>query len=73
MIQLNLTEEQVKEVLKDYLVRKQQNIPFEKVSAEVKINCDGYYPYCSNCKQEIEGPIKNFCPTCGASFKEGGI
>ena len=34
--------------------------------AEWKINCDGYYPYCSNCKQEPHGrEMSQYCPHCG--------
>lgn len=32
-----------------------------------EINCDGYYPYCSNCKNEPQGrEMTLFCPNCGA-------
>ena len=31
------------------------------------INCDGYYPYCSNCKNEPQGrEMTLYCPNCGA-------
>lgn len=31
------------------------------------INPDGYYPYCSKCKEEPEGrKMTKFCPECGA-------
>ena len=34
------------------------------------INCDGYYPYCSNCKSEPTGGIMtDFCPVCGADMR----
>lgn len=37
---------------------------------EWKINCDGYYPYCSNCGCEPKnGVMSNFCPDCGANMK----
>lgn len=34
-----------------------------------KINRDGYYPYCSKCKEEPEsGVMSDFCPHCGAKM-----
>ena len=28
---------------------------------------DGYYPYCSECKEEPKGgAMTNYCPNCGA-------
>jgi NADH pyrophosphatase NudC (nudix superfamily) len=37
---------------------------------EWRINCDGYYPYCSNCGTEPKnGVMSNFCPECGAYMK----
>lgn len=31
------------------------------------INPDGYYPYCSNCKNEPRsGDMTDYCPSCGA-------
>ena len=31
---------------------------------------DGYYPYCSNCKQEPKGRVmSHFCPNCGADMR----
>lgn len=39
------------------------------IHAKWEINCDGWYPYCSNCKQEPQGRIMtNFCPNCGADM-----
>ncbi len=38
------------------------------------INSDGYYPYCSECKEEPEGDkMTKYCPYCGAKMdkKEG--
>ena len=33
------------------------------------INPDGYYPYCSECKQEPEGRVMSkFCPNCGCKM-----
>lgn len=41
------------------------------VRAEWKINCDGYYPYCSNCGAEPKnGVMSKFCPECGAYMEE---
>jgi len=40
------------------------------IRAKWEINCDGWYPYCSNCKQEPQGRIMtNFCPNCGADME----
>lgn len=37
------------------------------VHAKWEINCDGYFPYCSNCKNEPEnGKMSKYCPECGA-------
>ena len=37
------------------------------------INCDGYYPYCSNCKEEPQGrEMTDFCPNCGCYMREDG-
>lgn len=34
-----------------------------------EINCDGYYPYCSNCKSEPQGrEMTLYCPNCGAKM-----
>lgn len=34
------------------------------------INSDGYYPYCSICKNEPQGRIMtDYCPNCGAKMK----
>lgn len=36
-----------------------------------KINCDGYYPYCSVCGSEPEGREKlERCPSCGAFMED---
>ena len=41
----------------------------EVVHARWEINCDGYYPYCSNCKTEPEnGVMSKRCPECGAKM-----
>ena len=37
--------------------------------AKWEINCDGYYPYCSNCKTEPKnGVMSKRCPECGAKM-----
>lgn len=42
--------------------------------AEWKINCDGYYPYCSRCGTEPEsGKMTKYCANCGAEMKKGGL
>ena len=34
------------------------------------ISCDGWYPYCSCCKQEPPGrEVSYFCPNCGADMR----
>ena len=34
-----------------------------------EINCDGYYPYCSNCKEEPKnGAMSDYCPNCGCKM-----
>ena len=38
------------------------------IFGEWLINSDGYYPYCSNCKESPEGKMTNFCPNCGADM-----
>ena len=35
------------------------------------ISTDGYYPYCSICKNEPQGRIMtDYCPNCGAKMKK---
>jgi hypothetical protein len=46
----------------------QNNKEKEENVAEIKINPDGYYPYCSKCYTEIDGTIGKFCPNCGRRF-----
>ena len=32
---------------------------------------DGYYPYCSECKEEPKGGnMTSYCPNCGATMEE---
>ena len=41
--------------------------------AKWEINCDGYYPYCSNCGQEpSSGKLSPYCPWCGSKMNEEG-
>lgn len=52
------------------------NIPAADVApvvrGEWKINADGYYPYCSVCKQEPPGRCMTaHCPSCGARMDGG--
>lgn len=43
------------------------------INGHWEINCDGWYPYCSNCHHEPKsGEMSNFCPHCGSYMKEGG-
>lgn len=39
----------------------------EVIHAKWLINSNGYYPYCSNCKNEPKnGIMSKYCPICGA-------
>lgn len=50
------------ELLRDYI---EESEPVKHGRWE--INCDGYYPYCSNCKNEPQGrEMTLYCPNCGA-------
>ena len=43
----------------------------EVVHGRWLINSDGYYPYCSECKEEPKSGITtHYCPSCGAEMKE---
>lgn len=43
------------------------------VHSKWEICCDGYYPYCLNCKSEPPGrEMTKFCPNCGAKMDGGG-
>lgn len=49
----------------------ENGVGFQK-EAYWEIDCDGYYPYCSNCRHEPEGrKMTKFCEDCGA--KMGGV
>ena len=42
-------------------------------TAHWDINCDGYYPYCSNCREEPQGgKLSPYCPNCGAEMVTRG-
>ena len=42
----------------------------DKKTAQWLINSDGYYPYCSNCKNEPpSGKMTDYCPCCGKYMK----
>ena len=43
--------------------------PLKHKTAHWDINCDGYYPYFSNCKEEPQGgKLSPYCPNCGAEM-----
>ena len=50
------------------IVDTQPTIEAEPVKrGKWKINSDGYYPYCSECKGEPgSGKMTDYCPNCGA-------
>lgn len=36
-----------------------------------KIDCNGYYPYCPNCRYEpYDGRLTKFCPNCGKDLRK---
>lgn len=38
------------------------------------INSDGYYPYCSECKEEPKsGIMTHYCPFCGAKMEKSDV
>ena len=41
------------------------------IHSKWEICCDGYYPYCLNCKAEPPGrEMTKYCPNCGAKMDE---
>lgn len=53
-----------------YIVNKlTQTDVVEVVHGRWIICSDGYYPYCSECKEEPKhGEMTNYCPNCGAKM-----
>ena len=50
----------------DDIDEKKEPVNTEPELAHWIINTDGYYPYCSNCKEEPQsGIMSRFCPSCG--------
>ncbi len=42
------------------------------VHSKWEICCDGYYPYCLNCRAEPPGrEMTKYCPNCGAKMDGG--
>lgn len=43
------------------------------IHSKWEICCDGYYPYCLNCKAEPPGrEMTKYCPNCGAKMDGRG-
>ena len=41
------------------------------IHSKWEICCDGYYPYCLNCKAEPPGrEMTKYCPNCGAKMNK---
>ena len=48
---------------------KDKELIAELHHGEWKINCDGYYPYCSECGNEpTRNEMTNYCSQCGAKM-----
>ena len=46
----------------------------EVVHGKWLINSDGYYPYCSECKEEPKsGIMTHYCPNCGCKMDKEGL
>ena len=46
------------------------SVPTEQKTGRWLVNSDGYYPYCSLCKNEPQGRIMtDYCPNCGARME----
>lgn len=51
-------------------LKRVPNIQSKQKTGQWLINSDGYYPYCSICKNEPQGRIMtDYCPSCGAYMK----
>lgn len=62
----------VKAVIEEELKRVPSVQPEQK-TGQWLINSDGYYPYCSICKNEPQGRIMtDYCPNCGAKMESEG-
>lgn len=50
----------------DYFPQIIDDEPTIEDTAHWEICCDGYYPYCSECKEEPQGrEMTKYCPNCG--------
>lgn len=53
------------------IIKSLPSVEPKQMTGQWIINSDGYYPYCSICKNETQGRIMtDYCPNCGA--KMGG-
>lgn len=51
-------------------LKRVPNIQSKQKTGQWLINSDGYYPYCSICKNEPQGRIMtDYCPNCGAKME----
>lgn len=57
-----------RDTLLDYIKHMPSVSPKQKIG-EWRINSDGYYPYCSECKEEPKNrEMTKYCPNCGAKM-----
>lgn len=57
-----------RDTLLDYIKHMPSVTPKQKIG-EWRINSDGYYPYCSECKEEPKNrEMTKYCPNCGAKM-----
>lgn len=55
-----------------FLIKQPRVDAVEVVHGRWIISSDGYYPYCSECKEEPKhGEMTNYCPNCGAKIDGG--
>lgn len=48
------------------LIDDEPTVEDNEDTAHWEICCDGYYPYCSECKEEPPGrEMSKYCPNCG--------